>query len=119
MATKRSVNEVFQDYYQGLMFSLPMTDTKFLDDLYKQISIDENLKLNLESLTARKERTSYFLDHIIKPQISVGDNTSFIKLLNIMKKCNYDNVKDLAEQIEAECTLDIKCKFILILHIYL
>ena len=117
MATKRSVNEVFQDYYQALMFSLPMTNAKFLDDLYKHISIHENFKSNLESLTARKERTSYFLDHIMKPQISVDDNTSFVKLLNVMKKCNYDNVKDLAEQIEAECTVDIKCKFILILHI--
>ena len=116
MSTKRSANEVFQDYYQALMFSLPMTNAKFLGDLYEHISINEKFKTNLESLTARKERTSYFLDHIIKPQISVGDNTSFVKLLTVMKTCNYDNVKDLAEEMEVQCTLDIKCRFTLILH---
>ena len=119
MATKRSANEVFQDYFQAMMFSLPMTDARFLDDLYKHISIHKTFKSNLESLTVRKERTSYFLDHIMKPQISVGDNTSFVKLLTVMKTCDYDNVKDLAEEMEAKCTLDIKCKFILILHMYI
>jgi len=110
---KRSALELFEHYYQGLIFSLPMKDVNFMEDLCKNNLLDEDIKLNLETLSERKERTSYFLDNIIKPELVVGNNTCFTNLLTVMKNSNYDNVKDLATQIETEYDINAKCKFVI------
>ena len=110
MATKKLATELLDNYYQALIFSLPMKSTEFLNKLHQSGLITEELKHNLESLTARKEKASYFLDHVIRPAVANGDNTNFIKLLTIMKNCSHDNANDLAEQIETEYAMDIKCK---------
>ena len=108
MAAKRSSIELFEHYHQTLIFSLPMKNAKFLDELYKHGLVFEDL--NLESLGTCNERASYFLDKIIKPTLEDCDNTNFVKLLTVMKNSSYDHVKDLAEQIEKEFHIDAKCK---------
>ena len=110
MVTKRSVTELFEHYHTALVFSLPMQDDKFLDDLCNHGLILEQFKHKLKSLTRCNERASYFLDHKIKPGLASGDNTNFIKLITIMKNC-HDSVKDLAEQIGRQFNTDI-CKFL-------
>ena len=110
MATKKSPIEAFEYYHEALIFSLPMKNVKFLNDLCKHDLILEDCKLNLESLTAHKERASYFLDEIIKPKVKAGGSAYFFKLLTVMKTCGHENVEDLAGKIEAECHTDAKCK---------
>ena len=110
MATKKSPIEAFERYHEALIFSLPMKNVKFLNDLCKHDLILEDFKHYLESLTAHKERASCFLDKIIEPEVKTGGSIYFFKLLTVMKTCGYGNVEDLAKQIEAECHKDTKCK---------
>jgi len=113
MATKKSATELFDHYYQALVFLLPMKDANFIDELFKHGLIAEDFKPELEKMIARKERASYFLDCIIKPGLT--DNTNFSILISIIKNGNYnDNVKDLAEHIESQYIMDTKCKFVIV-----
>ena len=110
---KRSSLELFEHYYQGLIYSLPMKDANFMDHLIKHGLVSIDIRKILEGLSAHKERASYFLDNVIKPKILVGNNTYFDKLLTVMNNSNYDNTKDLAKEIEMEYDSDAKCKFII------
>ena len=44
MASKGSVTELFEHYYAALVSSLPMQDTKFLDDLCNHALISEKFR---------------------------------------------------------------------------
>ena len=108
--SKRSALELFDHYYQGLIFSLPMKDKNFMKELFKHDLLPEGIKHKLEELPERKDRTSCFLDNIIKAGLVIGDKKYFDHLLNVMNNSKYDNVKDLAKQIKSEYDANAKCK---------
>ena len=112
---KKSATELFERYYTGLVFLLPVKDATFMDELLKYDILPENVKFKLESLTVHKQRSSYFLDNVIKPGLAVGNTRRFVSLLTVMKCNKHDNVKDLAEEIEKELVpvFDVKCKIII------
>ena len=116
---ERSAIELFEHYYTALVYSLPIKDTDFLDELLQHDLLPEDLKIELESLTVHYERSSYFLGNVIKPQLAVGDHVGFVNLLTIMKNCQHDNAKDLAKRIDEEFALYIKRegKIVIIIHI--
>ena len=107
---KRSALELFEHYYQALIFSLPMKDDKFMEELFKHGLFLEDVKHKLEKLSERKSRASYFLDNVIKAGLAVDNKMCFVNLLTLMNNSKYDNVKDLAKQIESEYNDDAKCK---------
>ena len=109
---KRSATELFERYYTTLVFSLPVKDVDFMDELLKHGLLHADMKSKLESLTVHKQRSSYFLDNVIKPGLAIGNN-NFINLLTVMKCNKHDNVKDLAKEIEKELVVDIKCKIVI------
>ena len=109
---KRSPNELFEHYYTALVFSLPMKDATFMDELPKHDLLSEDLKTKLESLTAVNQRASCFLDSVIKPGLVAGNKRCFVGLLAAMKSCKRDNVKELGIEIEKELATDVKCKII-------
>ena len=112
---KRSATELFEHYYMALVYSLPIKDVDFMDELLKHDILPGGVKSKLESLTVHYERSTYFLDNVIKPGLAVG---SFVSLLTVMKCNKHDNVKDLATKIEKELTIDVKCKIIIRFYIH-
>ena len=108
--TKRSVTDLFGHYYAALISLLPFNDTDFMDELLKHGLLPGDVKSKLESLTVHNERSSYFLDNVIKPGLVVGNNSHFVSLVAIMKGNKHDNVKDLATMIEKDLDIYIKCK---------
>ena len=109
---KRSATELFEHYYTVLVFSLPIKDADFMDELLKNDLLPEDVKSKVELLTVHSETSSYFLDNVIKPGLAVGNSRCFVSLLTVMKCNKHDNVKDLATKIEKELTIDVKCKII-------
>ena len=109
---KKSAAELFEHYYMGLVYSLPMKDADFMYELLKHDLLPEDVKCKLELLTVHSERSSYFLDNVIKPGLEVGNTRSFVSLLTVMKCNKYDNIKDLATKIEKELAVDVKCKIV-------
>ena len=108
---KRSATELLERYYTVLVFSLPIKDADFMDELLKHDLLPGGVKSKLESLVELNERSSYFLDNVIKPGLAVGN--SFVSLLTVMKFNKHDNVKELAKKIEQELTIDVKCEIII------
>ena len=107
---KRSATELFEQYYNALVLSLPMKDADFVEELLEHDLLSGDLKIRQESLTILNERSSYFLDNVIKPELADGNNRRFVSLLIVMKSNKHENVKDLAKKIEEELDIDLKCK---------
>ena len=112
---KRSAAELFEQYYTALVYLLPIKDDDFMSELHKHDLLPGDLRSILESLTAHNQRSSYFLDNVIKPALAVGNSRCLISLLTVMKGDKHDNVKDLAKEIEKELVTDIKCKITVLL----
>ena len=107
---RRSSTEVFERYYTTLCFLLPIKDTDFIDELHKHDLLPGDLKIKLESQTECNERSSFFLDYVIKSELAVGKGRCFGSLLTVMKNSKHENVQDLAKKIEKELAVDkMKC----------
>ena len=100
---KTSALQLFEQYYENLVYCLPLNDTDFIEDLSKHDLLPENIKIQLEKQSKHKERASYFLDNVIKPGLIDGDNTCFVSLLTVMKNSQYDSLKDIAVLMESQC----------------
>ena len=107
---KRSAAELFEHYYSALVYLLPIKDTDFTDELLKHDLLPGDLKIKLDSLTLHNERSSYFLDTVVKPELAVGNRRCFVSLLAVMKCNKHDNIKNLAKEMEKELAVDVKCK---------
>ena len=112
---KRSATELFEHFYRTLVFLLPIKDADFMDELLKHDLLPGDVKFKLESLTVHKQRSSYFLDKVIKPRLAVGNSRCFVSLLTVMKCNKHDNVKDLAKEIEKELII---CKIRFYFNLY-
>ena len=74
---KRSTTELFDQYHPILVYLLPIKDTDFIDELLKYDLLSEDVKFKLESLNMPYERSSYFLNNVIKPGLAVGNSRCF------------------------------------------
>ena len=115
---QRSATELFERYYAILVYSLPIKDADFMDELLKHDLLRADVKSKLESLTVNYERSSYFLDNVIRPRLAVGNSRCFVSLLTAMKSNKHDSIKDLATKVEKELTIDVKCKIITRFYIH-
>ena len=100
------MTEVFEHYYQAMIYSLPMKDASFLDVLNKNDLLPAHIKSALESLDKSIERASYFLDNVIKPELCDSAHACFSKLLTVMIEWGYDNMEDLANKLKSKMPVD-------------
>jgi len=56
-----------------------------------------NIKDKVQACPTQADKTAYFLDHIIKPAVTIGVGKTFDDLLAVMEDCEYDGVKKLAK----------------------
>ena len=112
MMAKRLATELLEQYNAALIYLLPMKDADFINELFNHNLLSEDAKPKLESLAMPYERSSYFLDNVIKPGLAVGNSRCFVSLLTVMKCSKYGNVKELAMKIEKELDVDVKRKII-------
>ena len=96
-----AIMDLFDNYYQELIYSLPMNDETFLTELREHCLLSEDINTKMGSMTI-SERASYFLDYVIKPGLHNNNILNFHKLLNIMGKCKLGNVKKLCIKIKSK-----------------
>ena len=95
-----SARKLFEQYNQGLIACLPIKNIAFLEALKGKNILPDNVRNSLEQLCNTLEKSSYFLEKVIKEGFDRGDDSCFTKLLAAMKESSYDNVKDLALEIQ-------------------
>ena len=103
--TKRTVDmackEVFQRYFGKLTACLPMEDSLFLVKLSECSLIPGDTKDKIKSKDTQADKAEYFISHVIKPSLEVGD-TDFDKLLAVMSESGYRYLKELSCTIKSE-----------------
>ena len=103
---KTSAKELFEYYNQGLLACLPMKDVTFLDVLERKKLLPDKVRNSLKQMDKTTEKSSYFLEKIIKTGFDNGDDSHFIYLLAAMTESSNDNVKDLAIEIQNKLGMD-------------
>ena len=95
-----STSEVFQRFYEKLVTMLPMDDSLFLAKLFGCGLLPGNCKQQIKAEKTPVDKATCFLDHRISSDVSVGDSTSFNKLLSVMENSGFENLKALAGEIK-------------------
>ena len=103
---KTSAKELFEYYNQGLLVCLPMKDITFLELLRRRNLLPDDVRSSLVQMDKTTERSSYFLEKIIKTGFDDGSDSHFNNLLAAMIESNYENVKDLAIEIQNKLGVD-------------
>ena len=107
MMAGTSAKELFERYNQGLLACLPMKDSTFLEVLKQKMLLPDEVKNSLKQMDRNTERSSYFLEKMIKAGFDKGDDSCFINLLAAMVESSYDNVKDLGMEIHSKLSNDV------------
>ena len=105
---KTSAKELFEYYNQGLLVCLPMKDITFLEVLKRRNLLPDDVRSSLVQMDKTTERSSYFLEKIIKTGFDDGSDSHFTNLLAAMIESNYENVKDLACHRDSK---QVRCGF--------
>ena len=79
-----------------------MNDVTFTAQLVSHDLLPGNLSDQVKSLATSSDKAAHFLDCVIKPAVTIGDDRSFNELLTIMEDSEYRTVKDLALQIRSK-----------------
>ena len=103
---KTSAKELFEYYNQGLLVCLPMKDIKFLEVLKRRNLLPDDVKSSLVQMDKTTERSSHFLEKMIRTGFDNGSDSHFTNLLAAMIESNYENVKDLAIEIQDKLGVD-------------
>ena len=95
-----STDDVFVEFYDELMESLPMDDMSFITKLHRHRLLPGDVKYKMKSreLTP-EEKASYFLDNVIEPTIGAGVDRGFYQLLDVMDDSKHHKAEILAKEI--------------------
>ena len=107
MAQKKPQIQIYMEYNDKLVIVLPMDNPVFISKLSTYKLLPSDTKSHLEALSTPAKKSSYFLDHMIKPALDIGDSSGFDKLLSVMEHCGHDHVEKLACEIKSKITSDI------------
>ena len=75
-----------------------MDDAVFIAKLFSNNLLSGYLKNQLK-FRLPADKAALFLDSVIEPSVTSDDGSSFDKLLSVMEDCEYQHVRELAEQI--------------------
>ena len=98
--------ELFEMYNPGLLACLPMKDIMFLEILKQKGLLPDDVRSLLEQMDETTERSSYFLEKIIKTAFDDENNSHFINLLAAMMENSRDDVKGLAIEMQNKLGID-------------
>jgi len=96
--------KVLEKYYLAIILSLPMKDITFLAELQNHNLLSDNTKADLQSLSTNREMASYYVETVIKPELSQGTHFNLNNLLMVMMESTYDSVKEIASVVHSELT---------------
>ena len=100
--------KLYENYVEKLVKCLPMDDAHFIANLSANQLLPGDTENKIKISQTQPDKASYFLCHVIKPALDIGDFSGFKKLLSIMHDCGYDHVQKLSCQIEQDMNEQIK-----------
>ena len=96
-----SLVEVFRQFNENLVKSLPMKDVVFIVRLNKKGLFSGDLKDKVKSKPTAMEAADHFLDNKIEKDLINGNDNSFRQLLTVMEEYD-ESLKVLATEINGK-----------------
>ena len=90
-----NTNEFIQKFYEQLVRYLPLDDAQFRASLTTAGLLPGNLKSAIISKPTKADMAEHFLDNGIK-----NDIKSFLRLLEVMRNSEHDQLKLLATEVQ-------------------
>ena len=98
--------EVFKQFNDKLVTSLPMKDVVFLAKLNAKDLFSGDQKAKVKAMSTATEAADHLLDNKIEQDLISGNNDSFLQLLSIMEGYS-ESLKKLATEIKGKMKLGI------------
>ena len=96
-----------------------MKDTTFFEILKQKGLLPDDVRSSLEQMDETTERSSYFLEKIIKTAFDDENDSHFFNLLAAMMESSHDDVKDLAIEMQNKLGMeDVLIYLLLVMHRY-
>ena len=89
----------FNEYYSEFVKCLPMNNPTFLANLYSQGLLSDDMKNKIEDMDTETAKASYFLDHAIKPRLTLTDENLFEKLITLIEDSECEIPNDVNENL--------------------
>ena len=94
--------EVFKQFNENLITSLPMKDVTFLAKLNSKGLFPGDLKAQVKSQSTSTEAADYLLDNKIAVDLKNGNDESFMKLLLAMEEFNISMATEIKKKLNEE-----------------
>ena len=94
--------QIYEKFYLKLVNLLPMNNVIFIAKLSAKDLLPGDIQTKLLSFVPSADKSSYFLDRVIKPALDAGYTEGFDKLLEIMENSEYFHVKATAAKITSD-----------------
>jgi len=72
-----------------------------MGSLYSHDILPLEIKQFVKVKHLQTDKAAYYLDHVIKPSVAIGDDSKFVLLLQVMEKSYLLHVRELAKLIKA------------------
>ena len=92
--------DVYKKFYVELTKVLPMIVNNLVTKLYSSKLLSDHHKSRIDSLPTDEEKTTYFLDKVIKPSIQIECAKLFDEMLTVMKNSDDYTVNYLVDEIQ-------------------
>lgn len=94
--------EAYKKYFDQLVKCLPMDDTLFTAALSTHNLLPSNTSNTIGALPTVADKASCFLNTVIKRALDIDDSSSFDNLLNVMERCGFEHIVNLASAMKSE-----------------
>ena len=97
--TAEQYKEVYKQFYEKLVKSLPLTDAHFRAALVSKQMFFGDLKAQVDAKGTNVEKSEHFLANSIDSSLEVGLTNPFVSLLQVMEKFDSPALRCLAKDI--------------------
>lgn len=104
-----TVLDIFSEFNEKLLYSLPMKDVTFLAKLTSLHLFPGDLKAQVKAKSTSAEAADHFLENTIEKDLRSNNNESFMKLLSAMEEFS-SQLRDLASNIKIKIRDDLSSK---------
>ena len=104
--TAEQCKEVYKQFYEKLVKSLPLTDAHFRAALVSKQMFYGDLLAQVEAKETSGEKSEHFLANLIDSSLEVGLTDPFVSLLQVMENFDSPALRCLAKDINASLLIN-------------
>ena len=93
--------KVYEKNLGKLVTVLPMDDVTFTTQLSSNKILPASIDAHIKSLPTESDKADYYLKHVIKKSLDIGETAELNNLITVMEKCGYAHVERMSEDMKS------------------